>query len=73
MKCGEKCVSHIETDAEKQCSGKIQLFSQAVLWHPKNCPAHIKTKKPKDHRKNRITAKTYNLQFQFHTKRYKLW
>ena len=40
--CEQIRFSHIDTGVEKQCRGKKQTRSVAVLWYPKNVFFHIK-------------------------------
>ncbi len=40
--CGEKSVSHMETDAKSNANGTIQRDSQAILWHHKKLHNPIK-------------------------------
>jgi hypothetical protein len=54
--CGEKRVSHTETDAENRCKHKKQLVPQAVLWKIKNRHTHIKRKKQQQRKKNKNAA-----------------
>jgi apolipoprotein N-acyltransferase len=44
LACEENCVSHTETDAEKQADDKSELHSSAELWKPKRRHTHIKNK-----------------------------
>ena len=44
MACEENCLSHTETDAEKQAHNKSELHSSPELWKLKRRHTHIKNK-----------------------------
>jgi hypothetical protein len=61
MACGEKRISHTETDAKKQLKPKKQMLTQTILWHPAKHHTHTKRELPSTiERRREVTAGQHN-------------